>query len=47
MSTKGFGKSSPRVHAVTAEARQKNRRVEIGIVDTIIKYEGAVNDRQP
>lgn len=47
MSTKGFGKSSPRVKAVTAEARQKNRRVEIGIVDTIIKYEGAVGDRQP
>lgn len=45
MATKGFGKSSPRVNAVTAEARQRNRRVEIGIVDTIIEYEGAGGDR--
>jgi outer membrane protein OmpA-like peptidoglycan-associated protein len=47
LTTKGFGKSTPRVRAVTAEARQKNRRVEIGIVDTIIKYEGAGGPRQP
>jgi len=38
MTTKGFGKSSPRVRAKSAEAREKNRRVEIGIVDTVIKY---------
>ncbi|MEX2262672.1 MAG: OmpA family protein [Bryobacteraceae bacterium] len=37
---KGFGKSSPRVKATTPEAREKNRRVEIGIVDTVIKYAG-------
>ncbi|HOK45738.1 MAG TPA: OmpA family protein [Bryobacteraceae bacterium] len=41
MTTKGFGKSSPRVKGTTPEARQQNRRVEIGIVDTIIQYEGA------
>jgi outer membrane protein OmpA-like peptidoglycan-associated protein len=35
---KGFGKSSPRVKQTTREAREKNRRVEIGIVDTIIDY---------
>jgi outer membrane protein OmpA-like peptidoglycan-associated protein len=40
MTTKGFGKTSPRVQAKTAEAREKNRRVEIGIVDTVIKYAG-------
>lgn len=37
---KGMGKSSPRVQAATAEAREKNRRVEIGIVDTVITYQG-------
>ncbi len=49
MTTKGFGKSTPRVNAVTADARKKNRRVEIGIVDTIINYnyEGAGRERQP
>ncbi len=40
MSSRGFGKSSPRVKATTPQARQRNRRVEIGIVDTIIKYGG-------
>ena len=38
ITTKGFGKSSPRVRAKSPEAREKNRRVEIGIVDTVIKY---------
>jgi outer membrane protein OmpA-like peptidoglycan-associated protein len=37
---KGYGKSSPRAAGQTREARQKNRRVEIGIVDTIIDYQG-------
>jgi len=46
MTTKGFGKSSPRVKATTPEARQQNRRVEIGIVDTIIQYEGAPGNRR-
>jgi outer membrane protein OmpA-like peptidoglycan-associated protein len=38
MTTKGFGKSSPRVKATSPQARERNRRVEIGIVDTVIKY---------
>jgi outer membrane protein OmpA-like peptidoglycan-associated protein len=38
MTTKGFGKSSPRVKASSLEARERNRRVEIGVVDTVIKY---------
>jgi outer membrane protein OmpA-like peptidoglycan-associated protein len=38
MSTRGFGKATPRVKGTTLEAREKNRRVEIGIVDTQIKY---------
>lgn len=34
----GFGKSHPLVDETTADARARNRRVEIGIVDTIIEY---------
>lgn len=36
---KGFGKSNPLVQAKSSDAREKNRRVEIGIVDTIINYQ--------
>jgi outer membrane protein OmpA-like peptidoglycan-associated protein len=43
VSTKGYGKSSPRVKGTTRDARQQNRRVEIGIVDTIIGYGGAIH----
>jgi outer membrane protein OmpA-like peptidoglycan-associated protein len=42
--SKGFGKSSPRVAAKTRDARQKNRRVEIGVVDTIINYEKVLSE---
>jgi outer membrane protein OmpA-like peptidoglycan-associated protein len=41
ISIKGFGKSNPLVKAKTRDAREKNRRVEIGIVDTIINYQTA------
>ncbi|HJT88513.1 MAG TPA: OmpA family protein, partial [Bryobacteraceae bacterium] len=46
ITVKGFGKSNPLVQAKTAAAREKNRRVEIGIVDTIISYPalGAVSN---
>ncbi len=40
----GFGKSQPLVKAATREARAQNRRVEIGIVDTIIQYDQAVRN---
>jgi outer membrane protein OmpA-like peptidoglycan-associated protein len=40
MTIQGFGKSSPRVQNDSPPARQKNRRVEIGIVDSIIEYRG-------
>ena len=36
MSTRGYGKSSPRVPGTSAQARAKNRRVEIGIVDVAL-----------
>ena len=44
--TKGFGKSNPLVPASTPQARQKNRRVEIGIVDTMINYRKTVSSEE-
>ena len=38
MASRGFGKTSPRVRGTGEEAREKNRRVEIGIIDTSIHY---------
>ena len=43
ITSKGFGKSSPIVPGTSAEARADNRRVEIGIVDTVISYEERVS----
>lgn len=40
--SKGMGEASPQVPAKTRKARQKNRRVEISIVDTVIDYLRAV-----
>ncbi len=42
ISTKGFGKSNPLVKGNSEAARAKNRRVEIGIIDTVITYQGQV-----
>ncbi len=39
ISTKGFGKSDPRVKGDTPKARSANRRVEIGLVDSRIVTE--------
>ena len=39
ITTKGYGKSNPLVRERTPEARAKNRRVEIGIVDTILNFD--------
>jgi outer membrane protein OmpA-like peptidoglycan-associated protein len=38
IATKGFGKTKPLVAGKTPEARAKNRRVEVEIVDTILNY---------
>ena len=40
MESKGFGERDPRAKGTSQAARQKNRRVEIGVVDTVIDYEG-------
>ena len=41
---KGFGESSPSSKGRSAAARQKNRRVEIGVIDTVVRYTGEVNE---
>ncbi len=38
ITTKGYGKSKPLLTAKTPEARAKNRRVEVEIVDTILNF---------
>ncbi len=43
ITSKGFGKSRPIVPGTSAAARADNRRVEIGIVDTVIDYEERVS----
>jgi outer membrane protein OmpA-like peptidoglycan-associated protein len=40
MSAKGFGKSDPRVPGDSEQARAANRRVEIGIVDSVLLTNG-------
>ena len=42
LSTKGFGKSDPRVPGDSEQARAANRRVEIGIVDSKLITNGAL-----
>ena len=46
VSTKGFGKSSPLVVGTSAKARAKNRRVEIGVIDTVVDYRMPLPDPQ-
>ncbi len=46
--TKGFGKAKPLVPGTSAQARARNRRVEIGIVNTRVSYTDTVREaRQP
>jgi outer membrane protein OmpA-like peptidoglycan-associated protein len=42
ISTKGYGESDPLVRGDSAQARAKNRRVEIGIVDSVLRVQGVV-----
>ncbi|HEX5482414.1 MAG TPA: OmpA family protein [Terriglobia bacterium] len=46
INTKGYGKSDPRVKGDTPEARAANRRVEIGIVDSSLHFQGPVSPSQ-
>ena len=49
MTTRGFGKSSPRASGTGPEARAQNRRVEIGLIDSVIGFQGEIarQSRQP
>ncbi len=42
ITTEGYGKSSPREPGTSPEARARNRRVEIAVVDSVIKMVGPV-----
>ena len=42
INVKGYGKTSPLVPGTTATARAKNRRVEIALTDSEIRYSGEV-----
>lgn len=42
VNTKGFGKTNPLVRGTSASARATNRRVEIALTDSEIKYGGEV-----
>jgi outer membrane protein OmpA-like peptidoglycan-associated protein len=44
ISTRGYGKSSPRTTGTSAEARATNRRVEIGIVDVSLDVKGEARE---
>ncbi len=47
ITTEGFGKDRPLVPGSTPAARAQNRRVEIGIVNTEIRYREILADRLP
>jgi len=46
LSTKGYGKSDPLVNGNSVKARALNRRVEIGIVDSVIRMQGEVSSSE-
>lgn len=46
ISSKGFGKSDPRVAGNSAAARAANRRVEIAIVDSRLKLQGLASPKK-
>jgi outer membrane protein OmpA-like peptidoglycan-associated protein len=45
VNTKGYGKTNPLVAGTTEDARAKNRRVEIALTDSEIKYIGEAGAR--
>jgi outer membrane protein OmpA-like peptidoglycan-associated protein len=46
ITTKGFGKTRPLVDDTTQEARDRNRRVELGIIDSSVEYQGVSTGEQ-
>jgi outer membrane protein OmpA-like peptidoglycan-associated protein len=47
INVKGYGKTSPLVPDTNAEARAKNRRVEIALTDSSLKFIGVAPDSSP
>ena len=47
ITTKGYGEADPLETGESARARAKNRRVEIGIVDSVLRMEGDVPPAAP
>lgn len=45
ITTEGFGKSRPLVEGTSPSARAQNRRVEIGIINTDIRYHEALEEK--
>jgi outer membrane protein OmpA-like peptidoglycan-associated protein len=46
MTVKGWGKTKPRVEGTSEAARAKNRRVELGIVNSRVNYRSAAIDKK-
>ncbi len=46
VTTKGFGKSKPLVPGTSDAARARNRRVEVGIIDTTVNYTDVAQQEQ-
>lgn len=42
LEVRGYGERSPRLQGMSREARRKNRRVEIAIIDTVVNYQGQI-----
>lgn len=45
MAVEGLGESKPLVDGSDPESRQRNRRVEIGVIDTMVEYRGTAQER--
>jgi OOP family OmpA-OmpF porin len=46
MTVAGWGKAKPRVEGTSESARAKNRRVELGIVNSRVNYRSAAFDNR-
>jgi outer membrane protein OmpA-like peptidoglycan-associated protein len=46
MTVSGWGKTKPRVEGTSDAARAKNRRVELGIVNSRVNYRSAAFDNR-
>ena len=47
IATKGYGESDPLESGESAQARAKNRRVDVGIVDSVLRLESLAPSAGP